>query len=54
MAGVMGSNPGIGVAVVLVLDQLAPLVGYSPRGANEVVQFVDLLRHAGQFSLGRS
>jgi SulP family sulfate permease len=41
----------IGVAAVLVLDQLAPLVGFSPRGANEVVQFVDLLRHAAQFSL---
>ena len=26
----------IGVAVVLVLDQLAPLVGYEPRGGNEV------------------
>ena len=41
----------IGVAVVLVLDQLAPLVGFHPRGANEVVQFVDLLAHASQFSL---
>jgi sulfate permease, SulP family len=39
----------IGVAVVLVLDQLAPLVGYSARGANEVVQFVDLLRHVAEF-----
>jgi SulP family sulfate permease len=39
----------IGVAVVLVLDQLAPLVGFSPRGGNEVVQFADLLMHAGQF-----
>ena len=26
----------IGVAVVLVLDQFAPLVGYEPRGGNEV------------------
>ena len=41
----------IGVAVVLILDQLAPLVGYSPRGPNEVVQFVNLLRHAAQFSV---
>src|ERR1044071_8646501 len=41
----------IGVAVVLVLDQLAPLVGFHPRGANEVVQFADLLTHASQFSL---
>lgn len=41
----------IGVAVVLVLDQFAPLVGYDPRGANEVVQFVDLLRHAAEFNV---
>ena len=41
----------IGVAVVLVLDQLAPLVGFHPRGANEVVQFVDLVAHVSQFSL---
>jgi sulfate permease, SulP family len=41
----------IGVAVVLVLDQLAPLVGFHPRGANEIVQFVNLLAHASQFSL---
>ena len=34
-----------GVAVVLVLDQLAPLVGYSPEGSNELVQFIDLLAH---------
>ena len=40
----------IGVAVVLVLDQLAPLVGFSPRGGNEVVQFLDLLAHGAQFS----
>ena len=40
----------IGVAVVLVLDQLAPLVGFNPRGANEVVQFVDLVAHASRFS----
>jgi sulfate permease, SulP family len=41
----------IGVAVVLVLDQLAPLVGFHPRGANEVVQFVDLLANISKFSL---
>jgi SulP family sulfate permease len=41
----------IGVAAVLVLDQLAPLVGFHPHGANEVVQFVDLLAHASQFNL---
>jgi SulP family sulfate permease len=35
----------VGVAVVLVLDQLAPLLGLSPRGPNEVVQFADLLAH---------
>jgi sulfate permease, SulP family len=33
----------IGVAAVLVLDQLAPLVGLSPKGPNEVAQFIDLL-----------
>jgi SulP family sulfate permease len=41
----------IGVAAVLVLDQLAPLVGFHPHGTNEVVQFVDLLAHASQFNL---
>lgn len=41
----------IGVAVVLILDQLAPLVGFHPRGSNEVVQFVDLLAHVSEFSL---
>ena len=41
----------LGVAVVLVLDQLAPLVGLSPRGANEVVQFVDLLAQLGRLSV---
>jgi len=40
----------IGVAVVLILDQLAPLVGVEPRGANEVVQFIDLLRHVAEFN----
>lgn len=41
----------IGVAVVLVLDQLAPLVGFSPLGGNEVAQFVDLLMHVSQFNV---
>ncbi len=40
----------IGVAVVLILDQLAPLVGFSPEGGNEIVQFLDLLAHGSQFS----
>lgn len=39
----------IGVAAVLVLDQLAPLVGYSPEGGNEVIQLVDLLAHVASF-----
>jgi SulP family sulfate permease len=39
----------IGVAVVLVLDQLAPLVGYPPEGGNEVTQFLDLIAHAPDF-----
>jgi sulfate permease, SulP family len=41
----------IGVAAVLILDQLAPLVGYSPEGGNEVVQFFDLLAHITEFSV---
>jgi len=41
----------IGVAVVLVLDQLAPLIGLSPHGSNEVVQFADLLAHLGNLSV---
>jgi SulP family sulfate permease len=40
----------IGVAAVLVLDQLAPLVGLSPRGGNEIVQFVDLVANAARIS----
>jgi SulP family sulfate permease len=39
------------VAVVLILDQFAPLVGFSPQGGNEVVQFLDLLAHVSQFSV---
>lgn len=38
-----------GVAVVLVLDQLAPLVGFSAQGRNEIVQFFDLLRNTARF-----
>jgi SulP family sulfate permease len=41
----------IGVAVVLILDQTAPLVGYSPQGGNEIMQVVDLLTHVTRFSL---
>jgi sulfate permease, SulP family len=41
----------IGVAVVLVLDQFAPLVGFSPQGGNEIVQFLDLLAHVAQFNV---
>lgn len=44
MTGFLG-----GVAVVLVLDQLAPLVGYRPRGGNELTQFADLLSHWRSF-----
>jgi SulP family sulfate permease len=41
----------IGVAVVLILDQFAPLVGFSPQGANEIMQYLDLLAHVAQFDL---
>jgi SulP family sulfate permease len=41
----------IGVAAVLVLDQLAPLVGLSPEGPNEVAQFVDLVGDLGALNL---
>lgn len=41
----------IGVAVVLVLDQLAPLVGYNPQGGNEITQFLNLLAHVPQFDV---
>ena len=40
----------MGVAAVLVLDQLAPFVGVHPRGANEIVQFVDLISNVSRFS----
>lgn len=39
-----------GVAVVLVLDQTAPLVGLTPRGGNELTQFVDLVAHLDEAS----
>ena len=41
----------IGVAVVLILDQLAPLMGYTPGRGNEVVQFIEMLRNAPKFDL---
>jgi len=41
----------IGVAAVLILDQLAPLVGFNPDGGNEVLQFIDLLLHVARFDL---
>ena len=40
----------IGVATVLILDQIAPFVGYEPSGPNEIVQFVNLLANAAQFN----
>ena len=40
-----------GVSGVLVLDQLAPLVGYRPEGGNELLQFVDLVRNIGSWDL---
>lgn len=38
-----------GVSLVLVLDQLAPMVGYAPEGGNEITQFIDLIRHIGDW-----
>ncbi|MCE0488314.1 SulP family inorganic anion transporter [Ornithinimicrobium sediminis] len=38
-----------GVSAVLVLDQTAPLVGYRPEGPNELLQFVDLVRHVADW-----
>lgn len=40
-----------GVSAVLFLDQLAPMVGYSPEGPNEVAQFIDLLANIGSWNL---
>lgn len=39
----------VGVSAVLVLDQLAPLVGYAPSGRNELVQAADLLAHVARW-----
>ncbi len=41
----------IGVAVVLIMDQLAPLLGVEPRGNGELRQFVDLLRNLSDVSM---
>lgn len=41
----------MGVAVVLILDQAAPLVGVNPDGGNEITRFFDLLTKAPGFSL---
>lgn len=41
----------IGVAVVLIVDQLAPLVGFTPPDGNEVTQFVALTRNVPRFHL---
>lgn len=40
-----------GVAVLLILDQLAGIVKYDPEGANEVVQFWNLITNANEFDL---
>lgn len=40
-----------GIAVVLVMDQLAPLVGYRPSGSNELVQIADLMAHVDRFDI---
>lgn len=40
-----------GVALVLVFDQTAQLVGYSPEGRTSLGEFVDLLRNLGRISL---
>lgn len=40
-----------GVALVLVFDQSAQLVGYSPEGRTSIGEFADLLRNIGQISL---
>lgn len=39
-----------GVSLVLVLDQSAAMVGYSPEGDNEITQFIDLLLNIGQWN----
>ncbi|WP_370458955.1 SulP family inorganic anion transporter [Aggregicoccus sp. 17bor-14] len=40
-----------GVAVVLVFDQTAQLVGYSPEARTSLGEFVDLLLHLGEIHL---
>lgn len=40
-----------GVALVLVFDQSAQLVGYSPQGQTSIGEFADLLRNIGQISI---
>jgi SulP family sulfate permease len=40
-----------GVALVLVIDQTAQLVGYSPQGQTSLGEFIDLLRNVGQINL---
>ncbi|WP_242352072.1 SulP family inorganic anion transporter [Anaeromyxobacter sp. SG64] len=44
MTGFLG-----GVSVVLVLDQLAPLVGFAARGRNPVAELANLLANVGRF-----
>lgn len=39
-----------GVAVLIVLGQLPPLVGYEAEGSNKVTQTINLLAHLGQVS----
>jgi SulP family sulfate permease len=41
----------LGVAVVLIMDQLSPLVGFQPKGSNEITQFFDLASHVPQFNI---
>jgi sulfate permease, SulP family len=38
-----------GVSVVLILDQLAPLVGFAARGRNPIAEFANLLANVGRF-----
>jgi SulP family sulfate permease len=39
-----------GVAVLLILDQTAPLLGVAPRGTNELAQFFNLVTHVSESS----
>jgi hypothetical protein len=36
---------------MLVLDQLAPMMGLNPRGSNEVMSFINLVTQIGQLSV---